>query len=151
MSLGFNGCSCVFVCVCMRVHTSVGFCLTPLCRVVMSFGFNVLKNLYMYCEICSAPVLYINTCQPEVFLRGLFAPSSPPPFLHSFFSSRFSSQRTSSIQQVSNGLERHQGTACRIRFLPCSHSTQPPGERGGMEFICLRGFEQVCSFHHGAA
>lgn len=45
-------------------------------------------------------------------------PSSPPPLLPS--------RGTSSIQQVSNGLERHKGTACRIRFLPCSHSTRSP-------------------------
>ncbi|KAF3687606.1 Adhesion G protein-coupled receptor L3 [Channa argus] len=38
-------------------------------------------------------------------------------------------QGTSSIQQVSNGFKRHKGTACRIGFLPCSHSTQFPREQ----------------------
>lgn len=54
------------------------------------------------------------------------------------------------MQQVYNSLERHKGTACRIRFLPCSHSTLSQRDRGGMKFICLRDFSQVCTFHYRA-
>ena len=50
------------------------------------------------------------------------------------------SRGSSSTLRVSNGLERHKGTACRVRFLPRSHSSAPPRDQGGMKFICLRGF-----------
>ena len=59
-----------------------------------------------------------------------FEDSALSPLLSSLLLSfplpRFSSRGTSTIQQVPNGLRRHKGTACRIRFLPCSHSTQFP-------------------------
>lgn len=63
----------------------------------MSSGFNVLKNLCMYCALCSALVLYINMCHQEV-LPNVFPVRTQPVsrllfslllFLLSFLSSLF--------------------------------------------------------------
>lgn len=172
-------CVCVPVrlCVCVNIWPCVSVCDTRVyVRFVMSFGFNVLKNLCMHCAICSALVLYINTAHPEVlpnvfFLWGLclslfyISPHFSPPLLFVFSpfassplrplsspSPRFSSPPTETVpfSRYLTVLKDTSWTACRIRFLPCSQSTQFPRDQGGMEFICLRGAEQVCTFHWGA-
>lgn len=111
MSQGFNG--CLHVCVCVwHAFVSVLF-------LVMSSSISVLKNLCTQSAKCSACALYINMCHAKV-LRNVFPLGTllllSPPF-------PLSSRGTPSIQQVCYSLERHEGTACRIRFLPCSHST----------------------------
>lgn len=68
---------------------------------MMRLGCKV-KELCMYCAIYSALVLYINMHFSQIIFHGGLSLR---------------------IHQVSDSLKKHKGTACRIRFLPFSHST----------------------------